>query len=90
MRIVIETVKPKFSGETRDSIGAPGLNAASGDYPGLAGEVQRLKFLIFGLILVLTMLLRPQGLIPSRQRAEELQKGVHEDTVIEDLNAETT
>ena len=37
-----------------------------------------------------TMLLRPQGLLPSRQRAEELQKGVHEDTVIEDLNAETT
>jgi hypothetical protein len=39
---------------------------------------------------VLTMLLRPQGLIPSRQRAEELQKGVHEDTTIVDVNAETT
>jgi hypothetical protein len=36
------------------------------------------------------MLLRPQGLLPSRQRAEELQKGVHEDTVIEDMNAEST
>jgi branched-chain amino acid transport system permease protein len=81
---------PQMAADFANSIGAPGLNAPSGDYPGLSGEVQRLKFLIFGLILVLTMLLRPQGLIPSRQRAEELQKGVHEDTVIEDLNAETT
>ena len=81
---------PNMAADFANSIGAPGLNSPSGDYPGLAGEVQRLKFLIFGLILVLTMLLRPQGLIPSRQRAEELQKGVHEDTVIEDLNAETT
>jgi branched-chain amino acid transport system permease protein len=81
---------PNMAADFANSIGAPGLNSANGDYPGLSGEVQRLKFLIFGLILVLTMLLRPQGLLPSRQRAEELQKGVHEDTVIEDLNAETT
>ncbi|MCA1834585.1 MAG: ABC transporter ATP-binding protein [Actinobacteria bacterium] len=81
---------PNMAADFANSIGAPGLNTPSGEYPGLSGEVQRLKFLIFGLILVLTMLLRPQGLIPSRQRAEELQKGVHEDTVIEDLNAETT
>jgi branched-chain amino acid transport system permease protein len=81
---------PQMAADFANSIGASGLNAPSGDYPGLAGEVQRLKFLIFGLILVLTMLLRPQGLIPSRQRAEELQKGVHEDTTIVDVNAETT
>jgi branched-chain amino acid transport system permease protein len=81
---------PQMAADFANSIGAPGLNSPNGEFPGLAGEVQRLKFLIFGLILVLTMLLRPQGLIPSRQRAEELQKGVHEDTVIEDLNAETT
>ena len=81
---------PNMAADFATSIGATGLLTSNGDYPGLAGEVQRLKFLIFGLILVLTMLLRPQGLIPSRQRAEELQKGVHEDTVIEDLNAETT
>jgi branched-chain amino acid transport system permease protein len=81
---------PNMAADFANSIGAPGLNSPNGDYPGLSGEVQRLKFLIFGLILVLTMLLRPQGLIPSRQRAEELKKGVHEDTVIEDLNAETT
>jgi len=81
---------PQMAADFANSIGAPGLNTPSGDYPGLSGEVQRLKFLIFGLILVLTMLLRPQGLIPSRQRAEELQKGVHEDTTIVDVTAETT
>jgi branched-chain amino acid transport system permease protein len=81
---------PQQAADFANSIGATGLNTPSGDWPGLSGEVQRLKFLIFGLILVLTMLLRPQGLLPSRQRAEELQKGVHEDTVIEDMNAEST
>jgi branched-chain amino acid transport system permease protein len=81
---------PQMAADFANSIGAPGLNSPNGEYPGLSGEVQRLKFLIFGLILVLTMLLRPQGLIPSRQRAEELQKGVHEDTTIVDVNAETT
>ena len=81
---------PQMAADFANSIGAPGLNSPSGDYPGLSGEVQRLKFLIFGLILVLTMLLRPQGLIPSRQREQELQKGVHEDTTIVDVNAETT
>ena len=81
---------PQMAADFATSIGATGLNSPSGDYPGLSGEVQRLKFLIFGLILVLTMLLRPQGLIPSRQREQELQKGVHEDTTIVDVNAETT
>ena len=81
---------PQQASDFANSIGATSLNSPSGDWPGLAGEVQRLKYLIFGLILVLTMLLRPQGLLPSRQRAEELQKGVHEDTTIEDVNAEAT
>jgi branched-chain amino acid transport system permease protein len=81
---------PQMAEDFAKAIGAPGLNSPSGDYPGLSGEVQRLKFLIFGLILVLTMLLRPQGLLPSRQRTEELHKGVHEDNTIVDVNAETT
>jgi branched-chain amino acid transport system permease protein len=42
-----------------------------------------LNFVIFGLILVCTMLLRPQGLVPSRVRQEELTKGTHEGTVAE-------
>jgi branched-chain amino acid transport system permease protein len=32
-----------------------------------------MQFLIFGLILVLIMLLRPQGLFPSRVREQELK-----------------
>jgi branched-chain amino acid transport system permease protein len=57
------------------SVGLGFLNTAHGDWPGLATEVQRLNFLIFGLILVLTMVLRPQGLLPSRVRQEELTHG---------------
>ena len=73
-----------------DSLGFGSLIAQNGDWPGIGQEVQRLKFLIFGLILVLTMLLRPQGLLPSRAREQELTKGGREDTTIQDLNAETT
>ncbi len=61
------------------AIGLGQLNTPDGDWPGLAQEVQRLKFLIFGLILVLVMLLRPQGLLPSRVREQELAKGVHDE-----------
>ena len=43
---------------------------------------------MFGGILVLVMLVRPQGLLPSREREQELQKGVHEDTRIVDVSAE--
>ena len=46
---------------------------ASIDSPLLANiDVARYNFLLFGLILVLMMLLRPEGIIPNRQRAEEL------------------
>ena len=34
---------------------------------------------IFGLILVVTMLVRPEGLIPSARRKAELHEGVHEE-----------
>jgi branched-chain amino acid transport system permease protein len=33
---------------------------------------------IFGVILVLTMLFRPAGLIPSERRKAEFQEGVHD------------
>jgi branched-chain amino acid transport system permease protein len=49
------------------------LNAQNGDWPGLAQETQRLTILIYGLILVLMMLLRPQGIFPSRIREQELK-----------------
>jgi branched-chain amino acid transport system permease protein len=80
---------PPLAEEWATSLGLGSLVATNGDWPGIAQEVQRLRFLIFGLILVLTMVLRPQGLIPSRVRQQELTKGVHEDQTIEDVNAET-
>jgi len=42
------------------------------------------RFLVFGLALVIVMVLRPQGLIPSRRRAAELRGGeVREESVFE-------
>jgi branched-chain amino acid transport system permease protein len=55
------------------TIGLGSLVASNGTYPGLYNEVQYSQFLIFGLILVLIMLLRPQGLFPSRVREQELK-----------------
>jgi ABC-type branched-subunit amino acid transport system permease subunit len=81
---------PEYATNFVSSIGLTGLTQSSGDYPGIAEFVSRLKFLIFGFLLVLVMLVRPQGLLPSRQREQELQKGVHEDTTIVDVTAETT
>src|SRR6266511_371180 len=39
----------------------------------IAGATTRLNFIIYGLILVGMMLLRPQGLLPSRVREQELK-----------------
>ena len=50
---------------------------------GLHDEVQRLNFIVFGLILVIVMLLRPQGLFPSRIREQELEKGTTEEAVFD-------
>ncbi len=56
------------------SLGLGSLNETNPNgWPGLGEEVSRLKFIIFGLILVSIMLLRPQGLLPSRTRAAELR-----------------
>src|SRR5207249_8312207 len=80
---------PEYAASFVTSIGLPGLTQSSGDFPGIGEFISRLKFLVFGLILVVVMLVRPQGLLPSREREQELQKGIaHEDTVIEDVTAE--
>jgi branched-chain amino acid transport system permease protein len=42
-------------------------------------DVPLYEFGIFGLILVVTMLFRPEGLIPSQRRAAELHEGVHDE-----------
>jgi branched-chain amino acid transport system permease protein len=67
------------------TVGLGYLNDRNGDWPGLAGETQRLQFLLYGLILVAMMLLRPQGIFPSRVREAELKhaEGALEETVIE-------
>jgi ABC-type branched-subunit amino acid transport system permease subunit len=65
-----------------NAVGLGFLNQSSPNgWPGLEQEVQRLNFLIFGLILISIMLLRPQGLLPSRVRREELVKGTQEQPV---------
>src|SRR6266851_7316927 len=72
-----------------NALGLGFLNKSSGDWPGLGGEVQRLQFLLYGLILVGMMLLRPQGLFPSRVREQELKHDavVEEETVAEQVPA---
>ena len=81
---------PENATSLANAIGLSELTRQNGDFPGIGEMVSRLKFLVFGLILVVVMLVRPQGLVPSRERQQELTKGTHEDTIIEDVNAETT
>jgi len=69
---------PHWTGSLATAVGLPPHTVTS-----LADLVTRLNFVIFGLILVVTMLLRPQGLIPSRIRQEELTRGTHEGSVAE-------
>jgi branched-chain amino acid transport system permease protein len=79
---------PDIVANAASSIGLDFLNSSHGDWPGLHDEVQRMNFLIFGLILVLVMLFRPQGLIPSRIREQELAKGTTDEAVF-DLREES-
>ncbi|MEP7104236.1 MAG: ABC transporter ATP-binding protein [Chloroflexota bacterium] len=55
------------------SLNLAGIDQPHGDWPGLGELVSRLKVLLFGLILVLTMLLRPQGLLPSQAEVEHIE-----------------
>ena len=54
------------------SVGLDSLNHATTTWPGLGEEVSRMKYVIFGLVLVGIMLLRPQGILPSQVRKQEL------------------
>ena len=71
------------------SLGLQSLNATNGDWPGLANATQRLNLLMFGLILVAMMLLRPQGLFPSRVREQELKHalGQEDEAALEQAHA---
>ncbi len=60
------------------SLGLDWLNQSSPNgWPGIAEVVSRSKYVIFGLILVGIMLLRPQGLLPSQIRKQELRHAEH-------------
>jgi branched-chain amino acid transport system permease protein len=61
------------------SLGLDWLNQTNPNgWPGIAEVVSRSKYVIFGLILVGIMLLRPQGLLPSQIRKQELRHEEHE------------
>src|SRR6185369_14927595 len=50
-----------------------GIQAPSG-IPVIGGaDLSSLKFLIFGAVILIVMIFRPQGLIPSHRRAAELK-----------------
>jgi ABC-type branched-subunit amino acid transport system permease subunit len=72
-----------------NAVGLSVLNQRTGDWPGLANEVQRLTFLVYGLILVAMMLFRPQGIFPSRIREQELKHAAvqEEETIVEQVHA---
>ena len=53
------------------------LNSLPGDF-GLNFSLTELQVSIFGFLLVLVMVLRPQGLIPERRRKLELTRGIGE------------
>ncbi|MBO0683063.1 MAG: ABC transporter ATP-binding protein [Candidatus Dormibacteraeota bacterium] len=63
---------PNWSQSAANAVGLGFLNQSHGAWGGLQAETQNLIYLVFGLILVSVMLLRPQGLLPSRVRQEEL------------------
>jgi branched-chain amino acid transport system permease protein len=73
---------PQQAAAIAQSLGLDWLNhAVPNGWPGIGEFISRLKFILFGLILVGIMLLRPQGLLPSRLRAQELKRGVHDEPV---------
>ncbi|MGH3148599.1 MAG: branched-chain amino acid ABC transporter permease [Rubrobacter sp.] len=55
-----------------DSLGSQALSTV---------DLPRYNFFIFGIILVVMMLLRPEGIIPNRQRAEELHERDSDDAL---------
>src|SRR3954452_6921306 len=62
-----------------DQAGLANTGAWINQHLGLHLDVPKYEFGIFGIILVLVMLLRPEGLIPSTRRAAELHEGVHDE-----------
>jgi branched-chain amino acid transport system permease protein len=74
---------PSWASSAASAIGLGFLNQSQGAWPGLGDETQRLIYLVFGLILVGTMLLRPQGLLPSRVRQQELARASTQESLVD-------
>jgi ABC-type branched-subunit amino acid transport system permease subunit len=55
-----------------NSIGLSSLDNPHGGWPGLLSEGQNVEYMLFGVILLVIMLIRPEGLIPSAIRRQEL------------------
>jgi branched-chain amino acid transport system permease protein len=57
------------------------------DWFGLDFDVTQLSFGIFGFLLVIMMVLRPQGLLPERRRQAELTEGLESDEILYEARA---
>ena len=53
------------------------------DATGSNVEIAKYQFGIYGTIIVLMMLFRPEGLIPERRRKREIEEGVHDESLYE-------
>jgi len=62
-----------------DREGLANVGAWTNDHFGTHLDVPLYEFGIFGVILVVVMLFRPEGLIPSKRRAAEFHEGVHDE-----------
>jgi ABC-type branched-subunit amino acid transport system permease subunit len=85
VQFFVLTNLPDWSVAVANALGLSGIVPASanGSWIGLHDQVQRLNYIVFGLILVTMMVLRPQGLFPSRIREQELEKGTTEESVFD-------
>jgi branched-chain amino acid transport system permease protein len=62
-----------------DRFGIPTLGADINDRFGTNFDVPKYTFMIFGIILLVVMLFRPEGLFPEARRKAEIEEGVHDE-----------
>jgi branched-chain amino acid transport system permease protein len=57
------------------------FNTLPGDF-GLDFDTTQITFAIYGFLLVIMMIMRPEGLIPERRRKQELHEAEGEEAVV--------
>ena len=62
-----------------DRFGIPTIGAHVNEVFGTQFEIPKYTFMIFGIILLVVMLFRPEGLFPEARRKAELTEGVHDE-----------